>query len=186
MFAGIGCPSFLFVSRVEADGRMGKTVRQFLRRARVERTMEARRDSGTHRRLRIRHQGLHRHRHRLHRAVSCQGPRGTFRQGKQQLGEDSLSEVMVLGSWWIVEAVARGSEPVRGEITEGRPYKVWQLWQKGTDAWSLGLTGASDIGMVSWSDRGIRHRQGAYSRPRLRLTTHLSRRFARPGLLAVP
>ena len=60
----------------------------------------------------------------------------------------SLAEVMVEGEWWIVETVARGTEPVCAEITDDKPYKVWQLWRKGNDAWSVGLTAASDIGKV--------------------------------------
>ena len=64
----------------------------------------------------------------------------------------SVAEVEVDGTWWIVEVVAPGMPPTQGEITEDKPYRGWQLWKKGPDAWSIGLAAAADIGKVLGAD----------------------------------
>ncbi len=79
----------------------------------------------------------------------AQGVKARFVKVRSAQGRThSLAEVWLEGSWWIVETVARGAEPLQGEITKGRPYKLWHLWDKGIDAWSIGITGPSDIGKV--------------------------------------
>ena len=51
----------------------------------------------------------------------------------------SLAEIYHSGAWWLVETVAPGMAPIEGEMKEETPYKIWRLWRKGLDSWSIGL-----------------------------------------------
>jgi hypothetical protein len=80
------------------------------------------------------------------RLCCAKGLQTRFVKVRNRLGKThSLAQVRVAGEWWIVECVARGREPVQGEVTKGTPYRVWELSRKGADAWSVGLNKASDI-----------------------------------------
>ena len=55
--------------------------------------------------------------------------------GKQH----SLAEIYHSGTWWLVETVVPGMAPIEGEMKEETQYKIWKLWRKGLDSWSIGL-----------------------------------------------
>ena len=43
----------------------------------------------------------------------------------------------------MLASVAPGTAPIEGEMREETPYKIWKLWRKGLDSWSIGLKEAS-------------------------------------------
>jgi transglutaminase-like putative cysteine protease len=57
----------------------------------------------------------------------------------------SVAEVKLASGWYIFDVADRTSQPVPGIITAEQPYQGWQLWQKGRDAWDLGLSSWGDI-----------------------------------------
>ena len=52
----------------------------------------------------------------------------------------SVSEIKLDDGWYIFDVSNINNIPIKGEITAETPYRDWQLWKKGRDAWDLGLT----------------------------------------------
>jgi len=62
----------------------------------------------------------------------------------------SVAEIKLIDGWYIFDVSNTKNTPVKGEITKDFPYyKDWQLWQKGRDAWDLGLTDFESISKIT-------------------------------------
>ncbi|MFA5130887.1 MAG: transglutaminase domain-containing protein [Patescibacteria group bacterium] len=59
----------------------------------------------------------------------------------------SVAEIKLNDGWYIFD-VAMKSIPVKGSITNKKPYGEWILWKKGRDAWDLGLTEFESISKI--------------------------------------
>jgi|SRR3989344_3385563 len=60
----------------------------------------------------------------------------------------SVAEVKLNDGWYIFDVSNIQNIPIKGIITKDSPYKDWQLWQKGRDAWDLGLTDFESISKI--------------------------------------
>jgi hypothetical protein len=60
----------------------------------------------------------------------------------------SVAEIKLSDGWYIFDVSYKNSLPVKGEITSDAPFKDWQLWKKGRDAWDLGLEKFEDIDKI--------------------------------------
>jgi hypothetical protein len=60
----------------------------------------------------------------------------------------SVAEIKLSDGWYIFDASDKNSLPVKGEVTPDTPFKDWQLWKKGRDAWDLGLEKFEDIDKI--------------------------------------
>jgi hypothetical protein len=52
----------------------------------------------------------------------------------------SVAEIKLEDGWYVFDVSNKDNLPIKGEITKNNPYGKWQLWQKGRDAWDMGLT----------------------------------------------
>ncbi|PIT95262.1 hypothetical protein COT98_00490 [Candidatus Falkowbacteria bacterium CG10_big_fil_rev_8_21_14_0_10_39_9] len=59
----------------------------------------------------------------------------------------SIAEIKLDDGWYIFD-IFRKNIPVKGLITPDAPFAGWQLWQKGRDAWDIGLTSFDDINKI--------------------------------------
>jgi Transglutaminase-like superfamily len=57
----------------------------------------------------------------------------------------SLAEVKLNDGWYIYNVASKDDQPEKGEMVADNPYKGWQLWKKGRDAWDLGLVNIDSI-----------------------------------------
>ena len=57
----------------------------------------------------------------------------------------SVAEIKLEDGWYIFDVSRKGSVPEKGEATKENTYHGWQLWQKGRDAWDLGLVDFDSI-----------------------------------------
>jgi hypothetical protein len=60
----------------------------------------------------------------------------------------SVAEIKLSDGWYIFDVSDKNSLPIKGEITPDTPYRDWQLWKKGRDAWDLGLEEFKDIDKI--------------------------------------
>jgi hypothetical protein len=60
----------------------------------------------------------------------------------------SVAEIELSDGWYIFDVSDKNSLPIKGEIKPDSPYKDWQLWKKGRDAWDLGLEKFEDINKI--------------------------------------
>ncbi len=60
----------------------------------------------------------------------------------------SVAEIKLNDGWYIFDVSTKTGIPIKGEITKENPYKNWQLWKKGRDAWDLGLNNFEAINKV--------------------------------------
>ncbi len=61
----------------------------------------------------------------------------------------SVVEVKVKNVWYIFDVSNSSNVPIIGTISKDKPYKVYQLWKKGRDAWDLGLAEFDDIKKIT-------------------------------------
>ena len=61
----------------------------------------------------------------------------------------SVAEVKLDNDWYNFDVSNKTSLPIKGEITLENPYKDWQLWKKGHDAWDLELTDFDSIKKIT-------------------------------------
>ncbi len=57
----------------------------------------------------------------------------------------SVAEIKLSDGWYVFDVSGKSTAPIKGEITDETPYKDWQLWRKGRDAWDLGLNSFETI-----------------------------------------
>lgn len=57
----------------------------------------------------------------------------------------SIAEIKINNECYLFDISRRDSFPERFHISKKNPYNGWKLWQKGTDAWNIGLSGYDDI-----------------------------------------
>ncbi len=60
----------------------------------------------------------------------------------------SVLEVNLDDGWYIFDVSNQNNLPIKGQITEEKPYKDWKLWKKGRDAWDLGLVDFESINKI--------------------------------------
>ncbi len=60
----------------------------------------------------------------------------------------SVAEIKLSDGWYIFDIANLESKPEKGVITKESPYKDYKLWQKGRDAWDLGLASYEDISKI--------------------------------------
>lgn len=61
----------------------------------------------------------------------------------------SIAEIKLDDGWYIFDVSTKTDIPIKGEVTKENPYKNWQLWKKGRDAWDLGLNSFETINQIS-------------------------------------
>lgn len=61
----------------------------------------------------------------------------------------SVAEIKLYDGWYIFDVSNMQNIPIKGIITKNYPYKDWQLWQKGRNAWDLGLTDFESISKIT-------------------------------------
>ena len=57
----------------------------------------------------------------------------------------SVAEIKLEDGWYIIDVSHKDSVPLKGEVTDENPYKDWNLWKKGRDAWDLNLVDFESI-----------------------------------------
>ena len=74
--------------------------------------------------------------------AACQalGHETRFVKLKKENKIHSVVEILLDDGWYAFDPSNRESVPAKGEISETQPWKDWQFWKKGRDAWDLGLT----------------------------------------------
>lgn len=60
----------------------------------------------------------------------------------------SVAEIKLGNDWYIFDVSNVKNVPIKGMITKDLPYKDWQLWKKGRDAWDLGLKDFESISKI--------------------------------------
>ncbi|MFA5932146.1 MAG: transglutaminase domain-containing protein [Candidatus Paceibacterota bacterium] len=71
-----------------------------------------------------------------------------FVKVKKENSVHSVAEIKLDNGWYIFDVSNINNIPINGIITENTPYKDWQLWKKGRDAWDLGLSELKDIDKI--------------------------------------
>lgn len=64
---------------------------------------------------------------------------------KKEKAVHSVAEIKLDTGWYTFDIASANSVPIRGILTEKTPYKDWCVWQKGRDAWDVGLTDLNAI-----------------------------------------
>lgn len=72
-----------------------------------------------------------------------------FVKVKKENSVHSVAEIKLDNGWYIFDVSNIKNIPINGIITKDRPYKDWQLWKKGRDAWDLGLSEFKDIDKIA-------------------------------------
>lgn len=57
----------------------------------------------------------------------------------------SIAEIKISDGWYLFDVSSPAGIPQKGEVTKDVPYKDWQLWKKGRDAWDLDLVDFSSM-----------------------------------------
>ena len=68
---------------------------------------------------------------------------------KKDTKTHSIVEVKLEDGWCMFDVSSQTNIPQRGEVTETTPYKGWQLWKKGRDAWDLDLVDFDSIRKIN-------------------------------------
>ncbi|MDP3763952.1 MAG: transglutaminase domain-containing protein [bacterium] len=61
----------------------------------------------------------------------------------------SVAEIKLEDGWYIFDISNKNNAPLKGEITEKNPYKDWELWKKGKDAWDIDLVDFDSISRIT-------------------------------------